>query len=161
MKSQLYVTITILTFGFASITCVSSAGLNVHIINALKGNESIGVTCGETDNLFVYNPPGQPQVTIEHGGRHVWHLDRYPLQVFACLLSRKGLKAWVQATNRFPNNTDQYLLARNDSVYLDLIDLPVDDPRWVQDTQVEYNVYGDYIIDPGFEHFEWLPPKDW
>ncbi|KAK1368559.1 hypothetical protein POM88_034658 [Heracleum sosnowskyi] len=160
MKSQLYVTITILTFGFTSVTSVSNTGYNLHIINALKGNEPIGVTCGETDNYIIYSPPGQPQVTIEHGDRHVWHLERYPLQDFACLLSRNGLKAWVEMDRRFPDLTDKYVLARNDSVYQDIIDLPVDDPRWVQDSQDEYDEEGD-VSNRGFDPYKWWPPKDW
>ncbi|KAK1396225.1 hypothetical protein POM88_006088 [Heracleum sosnowskyi] len=161
MKSQLYVTITIVAFGFASITCVSSAGYNVYVINALKSKEPMGVSCGEIDKGAVYKPQGPPQVTLQVGERHVWHLDKLPAKDFSCLLSRKGLKAWTYVDTRFPDQPNRYFLAIIDAVYQDTKDLPPDDPGWDKDSQNEYDAEGTAVTKRGFDRNIWLPPKQW
>ncbi|KAK1396224.1 hypothetical protein POM88_006087 [Heracleum sosnowskyi] len=164
MKSQLYVTITILTLGFASITCVSSAGYNVYVINALKRKEPMGVSCSEIDFGAVYNPRGQgpPQVTLQVGERHVWHLDKLPdNKDFSCLLSRAGLKAWTYVDKSFPDQPNKYFLATIDVVYQDTKEYPPDDPGWDKDSQDQLNADGSMVIEPGFDRTKWLPPKQW
>ncbi|KAK1395570.1 hypothetical protein POM88_005433 [Heracleum sosnowskyi] len=162
MKSQLYVTITILTLGLASITCVSSAGYNVYVINALKGKEPLGVSCSEIAVGTVYKPKGPPQVTLQVGERHVWHVDKLlPDKDFSCVLSRNDLKTWTYADKRFPDQPNRYFLAINDAVYQDTKDLPPDDPGWDKDSQNEYDAEGNAVTKLGFHRDIWFPPKQW
>ncbi|KAK1396518.1 hypothetical protein POM88_006381 [Heracleum sosnowskyi] len=126
--SDLYVSITtlVLTFGFASITCVSSAVHQTYIINGLNGTELLGVSCGETGDYTKFDPKVS-QVILQHGERHVWTFHKLPVAQFACELQRIG---GVTGDILLPTDRDYFFLARNDNIYKSDKDLPPDDWGW-------------------------------
>ncbi|KAK1396386.1 hypothetical protein POM88_006249 [Heracleum sosnowskyi] len=157
--SNLFVTITILTFGSASITCVSSAGYTVHVINDLDGNEPMGVTCGDCTDHLLYNPSGPPQVTLQHGERHLWHLDKLPAKKFACNLKKNGFETRIRALAMDSSkDPDRYFLAKSEAVYQDSKDLPFDDPRWAPDGEYDQN---GKVLEKGWTAYNWLHPGNW
>ncbi|KAL8149832.1 hypothetical protein AgCh_006737 [Apium graveolens] len=141
-------TITIVTYSFATITCVSGAGLNVYVINALNGGETLGVSCGEIKDYAEYNPKGPPQVTLKQGERHQWHLAKPPNTQLACLLTRKGKRRQVAAMTATdpPEYPDRYLAAKDDRIYYADRNLPLNDRGWDPD---------DYDVNGNRNHYAW------
>ncbi|KAK1367244.1 hypothetical protein POM88_042805 [Heracleum sosnowskyi] len=123
-----FVTVTILTFGFASITCVSSAPHNVNVISQVN---ALGVSCVES-KASSFKPPDQPQFTLQNGERHQYHLDTLPAG-FACQLLWNGQESQFFVINspKQDSEGDWFFIAKTDQIYSASKDLPPNDPGWV------------------------------